>query len=261
MSATDDMATNAHPPGTTDPGGSASPSDSSARSAHHEPHDSGLAGRLNWLRAGVLGANDGIVSTAAIVLGVAGATDQRGPIILAGLVGLMAGAMSMATGEYVSVSTQRDTEKAMLDLERRELAETPTEELAELTGIYVGKGLDGDLARQVAEQLTAEDALGAHAEAELGLDPNDLANPWHAALASFVAFVAGAAIPLLGVIVTAQAWVTVVAVTIALSITGSLSARLGQAPVARAVVRNIAGGLLAMAVTYFLGGLVGGLIA
>ena len=232
----------------------------SDRPDHREPHDAGLASRLNWLRAGVLGANDGIVSTAAIVLGVAGATDERGPIILAGLVGLMAGAMSMAAGEYVSVSTQRDTERAVLDIERRELAETPDEELAELTAIYAAKGLDEDLARKVAVQLTAKDALGAHAEAELGLDPNGLTNPWHAALASFVSFVVGALIPLLGVVVSSQAWVTVAAVVIALAVTGSVSARLGRAPVARAVARNIAGGLLAMAVTYLLGGLVGGLI-
>jgi len=236
------------------------PSDPGDRPDHHEPHDAGLASRLNWLRAGVLGANDGIVSTAAIVLGVAGATDERGPIILAGLVGLMAGAMSMAAGEYVSVSTQRDTERAVLDIERRELAETPDEELEELTQIYAAKGLDEDLARKVAVQLTAKDALGAHAEAELGLDPDGLTNPWHAALASFVSFVVGALIPLLGVVVSSQAWVTVVAVVIALAVTGSVSARLGKAPVARAVVRNIAGGMLAMAVTYLLGGLVGGLI-
>jgi vacuolar iron transporter family protein len=228
---------------------------------HNEPHDPGLAGRLNWLRAGVLGANDGIVSTAAIVLGVAGATSSRGSIILAGLVGLMAGAMSMAVGEYVSVSTQRDTETAVLAIERRELAETPEEELDELTDIYASKGIDPGLARQIAIQLTAKDALGAHAEAELGIDPNDLSNPWHAALASFIAFIAGAAIPLLGVVVSSQAWVTVLAVAIALAVTGSVSARLGSAPVGRAVLRNIAGGLLAMAVTYLLGGLVGGVIA
>jgi VIT1/CCC1 family predicted Fe2+/Mn2+ transporter len=228
---------------------------------HHEPHDPGLAGRLNWLRAGVLGANDGIVSTAAIVLGVAGATTERGPVILAGLVGLMAGAMSMAVGEYVSVSTQRDTEKAVLDIERRELLETPEAELEELAGIYAAKGIDPELARQVAVQLTDRDALGAHAEAELGLDPNDLTSPWQAALASFVSFIVGAAIPLLGVVISPQAWVTVAAVAVALAITGSVSARLGSAPVPRAVARNIAGGLLAMGVTYLLGGLVGGLVA
>ena len=115
---------------------------------HHEPHDPGLAGRLNWLRAGVLGANDGIVSTAAIVLGVAGATADRGPVILAGVVGLMAGALSMAVGEYVSVSTQRDTEKAVLDIERAELRDTPDEELEELTNIYAAKGIDLELARR-----------------------------------------------------------------------------------------------------------------
>lgn len=230
------------------------------RTDHHEPHDTGLASRLNWLRAGVLGANDGIVSTAAIVLGVAGATDNRGSIVLAGLVGMMAGAMSMAAGEYVSVSTQRDTEKAVLDRERRELAETPAEELDELAGLYEAKGIEPDLARQVAEQLTAKDALRAHAEAELGLDPDDLTNPWHAAGASFLAFLVGAAIPLLGVVIAPAAWITVVAVAIALAVTGSVSARLGSAPVLRAVVRNVAGGLLAMAVTYLLGTVAGGLV-
>lgn len=226
----------------------------------HEPHDPGLAGRLNWLRAGVLGANDGIVSVAAIVLGFAGATSDRGPIMLAGLVGLAAGAMSMAVGEYVSVSTQRDTEKAVLDLERRELAEMPEEELDELAGIYRAKGLTPELARQVAVQLTEHDALGAHAEAELGLDPDELTSPWHAAFASFLAFVCGAAIPLLGAAFSPTAWPTVLAVAIALAMTGALSARLGKASVPRAVARNVAGGLLAMAVTHLLGGLVGGIV-
>lgn len=227
---------------------------------HDEPMGGSVAGRLNWLRAGVLGANDGIVSTAAIVLGFAGATTQRGPILLAGVVGLLAGAMSMAVGEFVSVSTQRDTERAVLEKERRELAEMPDEELAELTGIYRRKGLDADLAHQVALQLTAHDALGAHAEAELGIDPHDLANPLHAAVASFIAFVIGAAVPLVGVVVTTRAWVTVLAVGAALAITGWLSARLGQAPAGRAIARNVAGGLVAMGITYGLGTLVGGWI-
>jgi VIT1/CCC1 family predicted Fe2+/Mn2+ transporter len=231
-----------------------------AQPQHDEPHDSGLAGRLNWLRAGVLGANDGIVSTAAIVLGVAGATDNRGSIILSGLIGMMAGAMSMAAGEYVSVSTQRDTERAVLDRERRELAETPDEELDELAGLYEAKGIEPALARQVAEQLTAKDALRAHAEVELGLDPDELTNPWQAAGASFLAFVVGASVPLLGVVIAPAAWVTVVAVALALAITGSVSARLGSAPVRRAVLRNVAGGLLAMGVTYLLGDLAGGLV-
>ena len=227
---------------------------------HDEPHRGGLGGRLNWLRAGVLGANDGIVSTAAIVLGVAGATTSRGSVILAGLVGMTAGAMSMATGEYVSVSTQRDTERAVLEMERRELAETPHEELAELAGLYEAKGLSPELAVQVAQQLTAHDALRAHAEAELGLDPDELTNPWQAAAASFLAFLVGAAVPLAGVLVARAAWVTVIAVTVALAITGTLSARLGSARVSRAVLRNVGGGLLAMTVTYLLGNLVSGIV-
>jgi VIT1/CCC1 family predicted Fe2+/Mn2+ transporter len=227
---------------------------------HAEPHEAGLASRLNWLRAGVLGANDGIVSTAAIVLGVTGATDNRGSIILSGLIGMMAGAMSMAAGEYVSVSTQRDTEKAVLAKERRELAEMPDEELAELAGLYEAKGIEPALAREVAVQLTAKDALRAHAEAELGLDPDELTNPWQAAGVSFLAFVLGASIPLLGVVIAPAAWITVVAVAIALAVTGSVSARLGSAPVLRALLRNVAGGLLAMGITYLLGNLAGGLM-
>jgi VIT1/CCC1 family predicted Fe2+/Mn2+ transporter len=227
---------------------------------HHEPHQAGLGGRLNWLRAGVLGANDGVVSTAAIVLGVAGATASRGSIVLAGLIGMMAGALSMAAGEYVSVSTQRDTERAMLEMERRELSETPAEELAELAGLYEQKGISPELAKQVAEQLTAHDALRAHADAELRLDPDELTNPWQAAGASFVSFLVGAAIPLAAVLVAAAAWVTVIAVAVALAITGSVSARIGGAPVPRAVARNVGGGLLAMGVTYLLGTLAGGLV-
>ncbi|MBN9611827.1 MAG: hypothetical protein BGO26_17105 [Actinobacteria bacterium 69-20] len=230
---------------------------------HQEPMGGSVAGRLNWLRAGVLGANDGIVSTAALVLGFAGATTARGPILLAGVVGLLAGAMSMAVGEFVSVSTQRDTERAVLEQERRELVEMPEQELAELAGLYRDKGLDADLAHQVAIQLTAHDALGAHAEAELGIDPNELTNPSHAALASFIAFVVGAAVPLLGVVFSPRAWIawiTVLAVGAALAVTGWLSARLGQAPAGRAIARNVIGGVLAMAVTYGLGRLVGGWI-
>ena len=162
-----------------------------------EPHGEGLGTRLNWLRAAVLGANDGIVSTAGLVVGVAGATTDRTAILVAGIAGLFAGAMSMAAGEYVSVSTQRDSEQALLAKERRELAEEPEEELAELAGIYVGKGLDEELALEVARQLTDHDALGAHAEAELGIDPNELTNPWHAAWASMAAFTVGALLPLL----------------------------------------------------------------
>jgi vacuolar iron transporter family protein len=225
-----------------------------------EPHERGFNDRLNWLRAGVLGANDGIVSTAGIVVGVAGATTDRDAILVAGIAGLVAGALSMATGEYVSVSTQRDSELALLDKERRELLEDPEDELAELAGLYVDKGLDADLALRVASQLTAHDALGAHAEAELGIDPDDLTNPWTAALASMVAFTMGALLPLLTITLVAESarvWVTVASVALALALTGYASARFGYGPAGRAVARNVAGGLLAMLVTYGVGTLVG----
>ncbi len=225
-----------------------------------EPHQSGFNDRLNWIRAGVLGANDGIVSTAGIVLGVAGATTDRSIILVAGIAGLVAGSISMAAGEYVSVSTQRDSERALLDKERRELREDPEDELAELAGIYVDKGLDEDLALQVATQLTAHDALGAHAEAELGIDPDDLTNPWSAAWASMVAFTLGALLPLLTITLVAESvrvWVTVASVAVALAVTGYTSARLGYGPTGRAVLRNVAGGLLAMLITYAVGTVVG----
>ena len=225
-----------------------------------EQHDQGIGARLNWLRAGVLGANDGIVSTAGIVIGVAAATVERSTIATAGIAGLAAGAMSMAAGEYVSVSTQRDTEKALLAKEKRELREMPDEELEELTQIYEEKGLTPDLAAEVARQLTAHDALGAHAEAELGIDPEALTNPWHAAWASMSAFTLGALLPLLAILLPpagARVWVTALAVVVALAFTGWGSARLGQAPVRQAVLRNIAGGLVAMLVTYGIGALVG----
>lgn len=138
---------------------------------HDEPHEGGLGTRLNWLRAAVLGANDGIVSTAGLVVGVAGATGDRSTLLTAGLAGLLAGSMSMAAGEYVSVSTQRDSEKAALATERRELEETPEAELAELAGMLEEKGLSGEVAREAAVQLTERDALRAHAEVELGIDP------------------------------------------------------------------------------------------
>jgi vacuolar iron transporter family protein len=227
-----------------------------------EPHATGggLAARLNWLRAGVLGANDGIVSTAGIVMGVAGATDDRGVILTAGIAGLMAGALSMAIGEYVSVSTQRDTEKALLAKEKWELEHLPELELKELAGLYEDKGVEPKLARKVAEQLTAKDPLRAHAEAELGIDPDGLTSPWNAALASFVAFTIGALLPLLAITLPpqpARIAVCVAAVTLALVMTGAISARLGQANARRAVLRTVGGGLLAMAITYGVGTLVG----
>ncbi|MFE6739102.1 VIT1/CCC1 transporter family protein [Streptomyces tubercidicus] len=227
---------------------------------HGEAHGGGLGSRLNWLRAAVLGANDGIVSTAGLVVGVAGATDNRGTLLTAGLAGLLAGSLSMAAGEYVSVSTQRDSEKAALAQEKRELATEPQAELIELTEMLEGKGLGADLAREVAEQLTEHDALRAHAEVELGIDPDQLTDPWHAAGASFLAFTVGALLPLLAIVLPPAAhrvWITVGAVVVALVLCGWSSARLGAAPVGRAVVRNVGGGVVAMGVTYGVGVLLG----
>ncbi len=219
-----------------------------------------MSTRLNWLRAGVLGANDGIVSTAGIVVGVAGAGASRSALAVAGIAGLVAGALSMAAGEYVSVSTQRDAEQAMLRTERHELHTLPAEELEELTQIYQGKGLTRQLAEQVAHQLTEHDALAAHAEVELRIDPDELTNPWAAAWASLLAFTIGALLPLIAVLLSGPTWrvpITMSAVVIALAITGYSSARLGEAPVKRAMLRNVAGGVVAMAITYGIGNLVG----
>lgn len=227
---------------------------------HEEPHGAGLGTRLNWLRAAVLGANDGVVSTAGLVVGVAGATGARSTLLTAGLAGLLAGSLSMAAGEYVSVSTQRDSEKAALATETRELEEAPEAELAELTGLLEQKGLSRGLAREAAVQLTQRDALRAHAEVELGIDPDELTNPWHAAGASFLAFTVGALLPLLAIVLpptSVRLPVTVVSVLAALALTGWWSARLGEAPAGRAVLRNMAGGAVAMAVTYGAGVLLG----
>ncbi|RKE16948.1 VIT family protein [Streptomyces sp. TLI_171] len=225
-----------------------------------EAHAGALGGRLNWLRAAVLGANDGVVSTAGLVVGVAGANSTSAELLTAGLAGLLAGSLSMAAGEYVSVSTQRDAEQAALAQERRELRLTPEAELAELAGMYEAKGLDAELARRVAVQLTAHDALAAHAETELGIDPDELTNPWHAAWASFLAFTVGALLPLLAIVLPPpnhRVWITVVAVLAALVVTGAASARLGGADPRRAVLRNVLGGGIAMAVTYAVGSILG----
>lgn len=222
-----------------------------------------LSSKLNWLRAGVLGANDGIVSTAGIVVGVAAATVERGPILTAGIAGLAAGAVSMALGEYVSVSTQRDTEQALLTKERRELRADPAAELDELTSLYEAKGLSAATARTVAEELTDHDAFAAHAEVELGIDPDELTNPWEAALSSALSFTVGALLPLLAILLPPTTWripVTVVAVLVALMLTGVVSAGLGGAPKGRAVLRNVIGGGLALAITYAIGHLVGAAI-
>ncbi|MFE0021817.1 VIT family protein [Amycolatopsis sp. NPDC059021] len=225
-----------------------------------EPHHDDIGGKLNWLRAGVLGANDGIVSVAGIVVGVAGATTDRIAILTAGIAGLVAGAFSMAGGEYVSVSTQRDTEKAMLQLEKQELKTMPEAEEAELAQIYERKGLSPELAAQVARELSEKDALQAHAEAELGIDPDNLTSPWQAAWASLVAFTVGALLPLLAIAwagVSLRVGACAVAVIVGLTLTGWISARLGDARVGRAIARNVGVGALTMLVTYFVGVLFG----
>jgi VIT1/CCC1 family predicted Fe2+/Mn2+ transporter len=225
-----------------------------------EPHGAGAGVRLNWLRAGVLGANDGIVSTAGLVVGVAGATTATGPILTAGVAGLLAGAVSMALGEYVSVSSQRDSERSLLEKERRELADFPEEELEELTAIYEAKGLTRDTAERVAKELTAHDAFAAHADAELGLRPDELTSPWHAAIASAVAFTVGSVLPLLAILLPPEHMrvpVTFVVVLLALALTGATGAALGGARKLRATIRVVFGGALAMAVTFGIGALLG----
>lgn len=225
-----------------------------------EPHrGEGLAQRLNWLRAGVLGANDGIVSVAAVIVGVAGATDSVPAILTAGAAALVGGAISMALGEYVSVSSQRDSERALIAKERHELATMPEEELAELTELYRAKGLSEETAVRIAQELTAHDALAAHLEAELGIDQDDVVSPWHAALASAIAFFCGAVLPMLMILLPAGLRVplTFVIVLVALAITGWVSAWIGGSPRLRAVVRVVLGGALALAATFLIGWLLG----
>ncbi|SDY39582.1 VIT1/CCC1 transporter family protein [Herbiconiux ginsengi] len=226
----------------------------------HEPHVEGLAGRLNWLRAGVLGANDGIVSVAAIVVGVAGATSSVAPILTAGIAGLVGGAISMALGEYVSVSSQSDSQKSLIAKERRELHEMPEEELAELAGIYEQRGLTSETARQVAKELTAHDALAAHLSAELNIDPDDLVSPWQAAGASALAFTVGALLPFLSILLfpaEIRVAATFAVVILALILTGSVSAWIGGARIWRATLRVVIGGALALAATFAIGSLLG----
>ncbi|GAA1231523.1 VIT family protein [Microbacterium phyllosphaerae] len=230
-------------------------------SAHEgEPHGAGLGQRLNWLRAGVLGANDGIVSVASLVVGVAGATTDNAALLTAGLAGLVGGAISMALGEYVSVSSQRDSERALIAKEREELRTMPDAELAELTALYRHRGLSEETARTVAEELTAHDALAAHLEVELGIDQDDLVNPWHAALSSAIAFTLGALLPLLAILLPPPEWrvpVTFIAVLLALAVTGTVSAKIGGSPPLRASVRLVLGGALALLITWVIGTLLG----
>lgn len=228
------------------------------RTTHHvhEPHNAHFASRLNWLRAGVLGANDGIVSTAGLVIGVASATSSRSAVLTAGIAGLLAGALSMAAGEYVSVSSQRDSEEALIAKERKELKDNPEGELHELGELYEKKGLSKEIAHEVAKQLTKIDPVRAHLEVELGINEHNLASPMNAALSSAIAFTAGALIPLLSITITPvrlRIQLTFVSVIAALFLTGYLSAKLGNASKQRAIIRVVIGGVMAMAVTYGVG--------
>ncbi len=226
-----------------------------------EPHDRGrFSEGLNKLRAGVLGANDGIVSVAAVVVGVAAATTDIAPIITAGAAAVVGGAISMALGEYVSVASARDSQTALIAKERRELAEMPDEELAELAAIYQSKGLTAETAQRVAVELTAHDALAAHLEAELHIDESEVLKPWQAAWASAISFLLGAVLPMLAILLPPPDWrvpIAFVATLVALGLTGWLGARLGGSSALRPTVRVVLGGALALAVTFGIGALLG----
>lgn len=222
---------------------------------------SSMAHKLNWLRAGVLGANDGIVSTAGLIFGVAGATNDQNAIFIAGVAALVAGSISMAGGEYASVSAQKDSEIAAIAKEKQELKDSPEAELRELAWFYEQKGMSPALAKAVAKELTEKDALRAHAEAELGISHDDHVSPGAAAISSFVAFAAGSLLPLLTA--TATPWLsmripfTVVAVILSLGLTGYIAAQIGGAKPARAIIRNVVISVLTMSITYAIGYLVG----
>jgi VIT1/CCC1 family predicted Fe2+/Mn2+ transporter len=224
---------------------------------HRENH---LIERIGWLRAAVLGANDGIISTSSLLVGVAAAANAPGEVLVAGVAGLVAGAMAMAAGEYVSVSSQADTEQADLVRERRELADSPDYELDELTKIYVGRGVEPDLARQVAQQLTDKDVFAAHARDELGLSAHVVARPVQAALTSAATFSIGASLPLAIVLLTPAGWTSVVVSggsLICLAVLGAVSARIGGAGIVKPTLRVTFWGALAMAASAAIGALVG----
>src|SRR5690606_22967145 len=212
--------------------GSTAPGPPNAQSPQSDAQGGEIATRLNWLRAGVMGANDGIVSTASLVVGVAGADVSDSALLASGVAALAAGALSMAVGEFVSVSSQRDSQRAELENEKRQLASNPEYGLEQLTRLVEARGIDRTLAEQVAAQLTERDALAAHARLELGIDPDELTNPWHAAGASMLAFVVGSLVPLIAMVLAPADLVvpvTAVSVVVALVLTGSVSARLGGA--------------------------------
>jgi VIT1/CCC1 family predicted Fe2+/Mn2+ transporter len=223
-----------------------------------------VIGRIGWLRAAILGANDGIVSTASLIVGVAAASAGTTAVLTAGLAGLVAGAMSMAAGEYVSVSSQADAETADLARERRELADQPEMEREELTRIYVGRGVEPALAREVAVQMMNKDALAAHARDELGITETGSAKPVQAALASAAAFASGATLPLLMVLLMPRDWLAIgvtVASLVFLALLGAAGARLGGAGAARAALRITFWGALAMALTAAIGKMFGAVVA
>jgi vacuolar iron transporter family protein len=224
---------------------------------HFERH---RTSHIGWLRASVLGANDGLISTASLVVGVAASGTDRAGILVAGIAGLVAGSMSMAAGEYVSVSSQSDTERADLARERHELATMPDAERAELIGIYESRGLSRDLATQVADQLTERDALAAHARDELGMSEMTAARPIQAALASAVSFAVGAALPVIVAAISRSSWLSAVVTASALlllTILGAIAARVGGAPMARGAIRVAFWGALAMAASAGVGRLFG----
>ena len=229
----------------------------------HASAERHLGGRAAWLRAGVLGANDGLISTARLMVGVAAAASSRSTILVAGIAGLTAGALSMAAGEYVSVSSQRDTEHADIERERAELVASPKAEFAELCRIYEKRGLSPDLARQVATELSAADQLTVHARDELGIDPSALANPVQASFVSAVSFFVGAIVPILVVAVapaTIRTVATMVVTLLGLVALGSLGARLGGAPQRRAAARVFIGGTLALVISLGIGKVTGSVI-
>lgn len=225
--------------------------------AHKEAH---LIGRIGWLRAAVLGANDGIISTASLILGVASAASPKSNVIVAGVAGLVSGAMSMAAGEYVSVSSQSDTETAELDREKHELTNDPEAEKQELAQIYISRGVDATTARRVAEQLMAKDALNAHAREELGISETTAAHPVQAALASAASFSVGAAAPLALTFISPSNWVLLtvpIGSLVFLAVLGTMGAKAGGADVLRPTIRVVFWGALAMLVTAGIGAVFG----
>lgn len=215
-----------------------------------------MTSRLNWLRAGVLGANDGIVSTSALMMGVAGAGLSQVAILTAGVAALVAGACSMGVGEYVSVSSQRDSERAVIAREKDWLAADPEAQIDQLAHMYEERGLSPDTAHKVAEELTAADPLRAHLDIEYKIDPEDLVNPWSAAAASAVSFTCGSLVPLLAAVLLPSSWMPlsiVIATLVALVITGIVSARIGASGKRLATLRVVLGGALALAVTWLVG--------